>query len=158
MGLRELKVELNKMDKTEIIKLISDLYKKVPMAKNYLDIFTNGNTDHLIKKYQSKIENLVFPISNNGTLKDAEARKLIKTIRKMKIPELTVALELHYVSCALDVIETYGYFNDSYHNAIYRMFYSAINSITENNLESKYDKLIFDLVNKSYECNLAIEY
>jgi len=41
MALNGLKRELTKMEKTEIIKLISELYKKVPEAKNYLDIFRN---------------------------------------------------------------------------------------------------------------------
>ena len=33
MALRELKKELNQMEKTEIIKLISEMYKKIPDAK-----------------------------------------------------------------------------------------------------------------------------
>jgi len=158
MGLRELKTELNKMEKTEIIKMVSELYKKVPMAKNYLDVFTNGEVDDLIKKYQREIEKLVYPLSINATFKDAEARKLIKTIRKMQIAELTVALELHYVDCCLGVIEDLGYFDEPYYAAIDRMFYSATKSITENSLEAKYDKLIADLVSRSYEFGLDFEY
>ena len=158
MGLRELKIELNKMEKTEIIKMVSELYKKVPMAKNYLDIFTNGEVDGLIKKYQREIEVLVYPLSHNATFKDAEARKLIKTIRKMKIAELTVALELHYVDCCLGVIEDFGYWDESYYAAVDRMFYSATKGITENSLEAKYDKLIADLVSRSYEFGLDFEY
>jgi len=158
MGLRELKTELNKMEKTEIIKMVSELYKKVPMAKNYLDVFTNGEVDDLIKKYQREIEILVYPLSHNATFKDAEARKLINTIRKMKIAELTIALELHYVDCALGVIEDLGYWDEHYYSAVDRMFYSATKGITESRLEAKYDKLIADLVSRSHEFGLDFEY
>ena len=128
------------------------------MAKIYLDIFTNGEVDDLIEKYQREIEILVYPLSHNATSKDAEARKLIKTIRKMKIAELTVALELHYVDCCLGVIEDLGYWDKPYYVAVDRMFYSATKGVTENNLEVKYDKLIADLVSRSYEFGLDVEY
>ena len=158
MGLRELHKELKKMEKSEIIKMVSELYKRVPMAKNYLDVFTNGEVDDLIKKYQKEIEALVCPLSHNATFKDAEARKLIKTIRKMKIVELTVALELHYVNCCLGVIEDFGYWDEPSYAAVDRMFYSATKGVLENNLETQYDKLIGDLVNRSSKYGLDFEY
>ena len=38
MALRELKKELNQMDKTEIIKLILEMYKKIPNANGYFGV------------------------------------------------------------------------------------------------------------------------
>ena len=58
MALRELKKELNQMEKTEIIKLISEMYKKIPDAKNYLDIFTTGDIKKLAEKYKNKLKNI----------------------------------------------------------------------------------------------------
>ena len=158
MGLRELQKALNKTEKDEIIKMVSELYKKVPMAKNYLDIYTNGDVSDLIEKYKKEIERYVYPSSYSATFKEMEARKLIRSIRKMKIPELTIALELHYVGCCLTVIEDFGYYDEPYYNAIDRMFYSATKSIHENGLKTKFKKTIDDLVSRSYDFGLDFEY
>ena len=76
----------------------------------------------------------------------------------MKIAELTVALELHYVTCCLGVIEDLGYWDEPYYAAVDRTFYNATKGITENSLEDKYGKLIADLVSRSYEFGLDFEY
>ena len=56
MAFREVKKELNGMDKTEIVKLISEMYKKIPAAKTYLDIFATGEIKQLVEKYKKDIE------------------------------------------------------------------------------------------------------
>ena len=135
MGLKELHKELKQMEKTEIIKMISELYKSVPMAKEYLDVFATGNIKQLIEKYKFEIENYVYPNGKEMLLREKEARKLIRTIRKMKVPELTIALELHYVYCCIDIIEDFGYWDEPYYNATANMFYSATKGIKENGFE-----------------------
>ena len=107
MALNGLKKELNKMEKTEIIKLISELYKKVPGAKNYLDIYITGETKELAEKYKKQIEKYIYPNGRNMNLREIEARKIIRTVRKMKITELNIELELHYVSCCMEIIEDF---------------------------------------------------
>ncbi len=158
MGLRELHKELKQLEKSEIIKVVSELYKSVPMAKEYLDIFITGNSKQLLKKYKSEIEAYVYPHGREMVLREKEARKLIRTIRKMKIPELTVALELHYVYCCFDIIEDFGYWDEPYYIAMAKMFYSATNGVTKNGLEEEFEELISNLVNKSYEYGLDFEY
>jgi hypothetical protein len=158
MGLRDLHKELKQMEKTEIIKMVSELYKSVPMAKEYLDIFTTGNIKQLIDKYKFEIEDYVYPHGREMVLREKEARKLIRTIRKMKIPELTVTLELHYVYCCLDIIDDFGYWDEPYYTAVANMFYSATKGIKENGFERKFKKLINNLVSKSYEFGLDFEY
>ncbi|MCF6280578.1 MAG: DUF6155 family protein [Flavobacteriaceae bacterium] len=158
MSLRELHKELKQMEKTEIIKMVSELYKSVPMAKEYLDVFSTGNIKQLIEKYKFEIEDYVYPHGREMLLREKEARKLISTIRKMKVPELTVALELHYVYCCLDIIEDFEYWDEPYYNAVAKMFYSATKGVIENGLERKFEKLIDNLVSKSYEFGLDFEY
>lgn len=48
------------MDKTEIIKLILEMYKKIPDAKNYLDIFTTSDILKLSEKYKKEIERYIY--------------------------------------------------------------------------------------------------
>ena len=52
MGLREVKQELCHMDKPEMIKLISDMYSKIPAAKEFLDIFSGEKIETLAEKYK----------------------------------------------------------------------------------------------------------
>jgi len=142
MGLREVKKELTNLDKSEIIKLISEMYKKIPSVKSYLDVFVTGEIENLVIKHKKEIERYVYPRGTNMVLRDSEARKLIRNIRKMKIVELNIELELHYVICCLEVINDFGYWDENYYIAIEKMYYSAVNGIRELGIEEKFEELL----------------
>ena len=158
MALRELKKELNQMDKTEIIKLILEMYKKIPNAKNYLDIFTTGDIQKLTEKYKKEVERYIYPNGRNMDLRETEARKIIRTVRKMNITELNVELELHYVSCCLEIIEDFGYWDEKYYMAMGKMFDNAINGINKMGIEEKYLERIKTLSNKASEFGIELDY
>ena len=158
MALNELKRELNKMEKTEIIKLISELYKKVPEAKNYLDIFSTRETKELAEKYKKEIEKYIYPNGRNMDLRETEARKIIRTVRKMKITELNVELELHYVSCCLEIIEDFGYWDENYYIALEKMFDNAINGIVELGMQDKYNEKVILLSSKASNYGIELIY
>ncbi len=145
MGLREVKKELTNMDKPEIIKLISEMYKKIPPVKSYLDVFATGDIRQLVIKHKKEIERYVYPSGTNMVLRDSEARKLIRTIRKMKITELNIELELHYINCCLEIIRDFGYWDENYYIAIERMYYAAVDGIREMGIEEKYEEQL-DLI------------
>ena len=158
MALRELKKELSQMDKTEIIKLILEMYKKIPDAKNYLDIFTTGDIVKLTEKYKKEIEKYIYPNGRNMDLRETEARKIIRTVRKMNITELNIELELHYVSCCLEIIEDFGYWNENYYISMGRMFDNAIIGIDKMGIEEKYLERIKTLSHKASEFGIELEY
>jgi len=158
MGLREVNQELKKMDKTEILKLISEMYKKMPTVKEYLDVFATGDIKQLIEKYKLEIEKYVFPHGREMVLRESEARKLIRTIRKMKIVELNVELELHYVNCCLEIIEDFGYWDENYYINVEKMYYSALNGITEIGKEKKYEKQLNSISERASEYGLELQY
>ncbi|WP_238987286.1 DUF6155 family protein [Confluentibacter flavum] len=158
MALRELKKELNQMTKTEIIKLILEMYKKIPDAKNYLNIFTTGDIEQLTEKYKKEIEKYIYPNGRNLDLRETEARKIIRTVSKMNITELNVELELHYVSCCLEIIEDFGYWDENYYIALEKMFDNAINGISELGMEDKYNEKIMFLSSKASEYGIELEY
>jgi hypothetical protein len=47
MGLREVKSELNKLDKEDLIKHISELHKKYKPIKEYFDFYINPNENRV---------------------------------------------------------------------------------------------------------------
>ena len=156
MGLREVKKELTNMDKSEIIKLISEMYKKIPSVKSYLDVFATGEIENLVIKYKKEIERYVYPSGKNMVLRESEARKLIRTIRKMKIVELNIELELHYVICSLEVINDFGYWDENYYIAIEKMFYSAVYGIRELGIEEKFEKLLTTISGDASEFGIEL--
>jgi hypothetical protein len=158
MSFREVKKELNGLDKTEIIKLISEMYKKIPGAKTYLDIFATGEIKGLVEKYKKEIERYVYPSGRNMQLRETEARKIIRTVQKMKITELNVELELHYVDCCLEVIEDFGYWDDGYYIALEKMFYNATSGISELGMEEKYEERIIAIMHRAGEFGIELSY
>ncbi len=50
MGLREVKSELNKLDKATLIKHISELYKKYKPVKEYFDFYINPDEKSMINR------------------------------------------------------------------------------------------------------------
>ena len=158
MALNGLKRELTKMEKTEIIKLISELYKKVPEAKNYLDIFATGDIKELTEKYKKQIQKYIYPNGRNMDLRETEARKIIRTVRKMKITELNVKLELHYVSCCLEIIEDFGYWDENYYIELEKMFDNAISGISKLGMQDKYNDKLIVLSSKASEYGIELDY
>ena len=107
-----------------------------------------------LKSYQ----NYVYPYGRDMVLREKEARKLIRTVRKMKITELNVELELHYVNCCLDIIEEFGYFEENYYIAIEKMFANAINGISELGIQDKYNNMVILLSARASEYGIELEY
>ena len=91
-------------------------------------------------------------------LRETEARKIIRTVRKMKIKELNIELELHYVSCCIEVIEDFGYWDANYYMALEKMFYNALNGITELVVEDKYATKLRTISNIASEYGIELDY
>lgn len=113
MSLTQLKKQLKSMSKEEIIGLISNIYKKVPKAKDFFDVFATSDVNGLMEKYQKEIERLVYPKGNNFNTKEVEARKLIRNVRKMKTNELSIAIELLYVNCCIKIVENFDFWDEN---------------------------------------------
>jgi len=158
MGLRDVKKELNKMDKSEIIKLISEMYTKLPPAKEFLDVFSGEKIETLVNKYKKEIERYVYPSGRAMVLRESEARKIIRTVRKMKIIELNVELELYYVECCLNIIQDFGYSDENYYIAIEKMFYSSIAGMSKTGEEEKYQQRIQKILSIGYEYGIDFDY
>lgn len=91
-------------------------------------------------------------------LREAEARKIIRSVRKMKITELNVELELHYVHCCLEIIEDFGYWDENYYIALEKMFENAISGISELGMQNKYNEKIILLSSKASEFGIELNF
>jgi len=55
MGLREVKSELDKLEKEVLINHISELYKKFKPVKEYFDFYENPIEISILEKYKDKV-------------------------------------------------------------------------------------------------------
>jgi len=76
----------------------------------------------------------------------------------MKITELNVELELHYVSCCLEIIEDFGYWDENYYIALEKMFDNAIKGISELGMQDKYNDKVILLSSKASEYGIELDY
>ncbi len=61
MGFLEIKKELNKLEKSQLIDLISDLYKKNISLKEYFGFYLKPDEKKLLEEYKSKVRQGFFP-------------------------------------------------------------------------------------------------
>ena len=76
----------------------------------------------------------------------------------MNITELNIELELHYVSCCLEIVEDYGYCNDNNYMSMERMSDNAESGINKTGFEEKYLDRIKTLPHKAREFGIELYY
>lgn len=158
LGLREVKASLNELEKPELIKLISELYKTIPEAKSYFDIYATSDYSKTYKDYVKKIERLMTPYPSSGRLGDKGARDLVRKVRKLKVPQLTIDVELFYVECAIELIASYGMSDAYFYDSTANIFYSAVNAIADLPERNKYKVRVERIFNEASEHYLEFEY
>jgi len=90
MGLREVKSELNKQDKTTLIKHISELYKKFKPVKEYFDYYVNPNEEKILEEYKEKVREGFYP-KRGFSLKLSISRKAINDFKKLGTSKESIA-------------------------------------------------------------------
>lgn len=158
MSFTKVKQQLKTQDKDQLIKLLAELYNSVPSAKEYLDVYASGDINSLIEKYQDEIDKYMYPKGVRMTTNEKEARKLIRTLQKMKIPELTIELKLHYVDCGITMIEDFGYMGESYDTALENQFYQAFDVMEKEGMVSRYHDIIDQLTERGRPYGLLEEW
>ena len=61
MGISEIKKELSKLEKAQLIDLISDLYKKDISVKEYFKFYLKPDEKNLLEEYKDKVREGFFP-------------------------------------------------------------------------------------------------
>ncbi len=67
-------------------------------------------------------------------------------------------MELHYVSCCIDVIVDFGYCDEDYYISIENMFAAAVKGIQSLGLLAKYRKELVHLSRLGQEYGMELEY
>ena len=82
MGLADVKNELNRFDKKQMIELLTDLCKKNVSVKECLDFFVSPNEVKLLTKYKTKVLEAFYP-KRGDEIKLRDGRNAITESKSM---------------------------------------------------------------------------
>jgi hypothetical protein len=134
MSKRDLKQELATFDKKKLIGLISDLYDKNKLVKEYLDYYLKPDENERLKVYKAKIREAFFP-KRGVRYNLVSGRKTISDFRKLSpSAESLIDLMLYYVECGAEFTNNYGDINESYYVSLAKVFRDSLDLIYKNSL------------------------
>ncbi|MDP4664026.1 MAG: DUF6155 family protein [Salibacteraceae bacterium] len=134
MGLREVKKDLENLEKQELIYHISELYKKYKDVKEYFDFFANPNEKEILEKFKERVHEGFYP--NRGwRLKLYRSRKAINEFKKLGIsPEADGELLLYFTEVAVTYAKEKKVATEAYYTRLENSFEKALEHMDKNAL------------------------
>ena len=116
MGLTDIKKELKKLDKDQLIDLVSDLYKKNKSVKEFFDFYVDPNERELFEKYRDKVFEAFYPKRGyNYKLKDG--KQAISDFKKLSpSADLIADLMLFYVETGVKFTKDFGDIDEGFYS------------------------------------------
>jgi hypothetical protein len=146
MSISDIKKELNKLDKKELIELILDLYKKNNSVKEYFDFILNPNEKELLEKHKQKIFEAFYP-KRGDALKLKDGKKAISDFKNLESSKLLIAdLMLFYVECGVKYTNDFGDIDEAYYSSLEKMYLQALTLIDKDGLLDKFKARSFKIV------------
>jgi|SRR5690554_1915540 len=146
MGLREVKSELNKVNKEDLLKHISELYKKYKPVKEYFDFYINPDEKQILEQYKEKVTEGFFP-KRGYQLKLSISRKAINDFKKLGTSAESLAdLLLHFVENGVQFTNEYGDIDENFYTSIENTYSNALELIDKNGLLDKFESRAYKIV------------
>ncbi|MDZ7847206.1 MAG: DUF6155 family protein [Owenweeksia sp.] len=131
MSLRELKMELQKQSKADLIKHIAELYKKYKPLKEYFSFYMHPDEKALLEEYKQKVYEGFYP-KRGEDIKLAVARKAINAFKKLGASEeKQVELELYFVQCGVDILNDYGDMWEAFYTSMENTYDRALSKAAQ---------------------------
>ena len=126
MGLREVKKELKKLDKKQLVDLIGDFYKKNKAAREFFNFYVNPDENELLEKYRDKVFEAFYPRSGfNYSLK--KGKQAINDFKKLGISSHLLAdLILFYVETGVDFTNDFGDIDEPFYTSMAKTYDAAL--------------------------------
>jgi len=126
MGMDELKVELDGLDKRHLIGLILEIYRKNKNIQRFLDYYFKPEELKLFEEYKNRVKEGFFP-RRGYDLKLSLARKAINDFKKYEpSKELLADLILYYVEGGVEFTNNYGDISEAFYTSVSETQRSAI--------------------------------
>src|SRR5690554_376182 len=138
MGLTDLKKELKKLDKKNLIDLVADLYKKNKSVKEFMDFYINPDEKALLDKYRDKVFEAFYPRRGyNYKLKDG--KQAISDFKKLEpSADLLADLILFYVETGVQFTNDFGDIDGAFYSSLEKTYVAALTLMRKENLLDKF--------------------
>lgn len=156
-----LKKQLATMDKEELIQLIAQIYKTSADGHLTVDEIFLGEKiwEPALVEYQEKLTKIFYQKSFTPRLKlpdMKQANQLLKEFQKVcHVPELVMALQVHYLEVATQYTFDLGDIPLAYYNRLYTIFKDAVTLMAKDE-SGKLEKLFFSRLKKLYQRSQGI--
>ena len=132
------------MDKSEIIKMVFELYSARKEAKEYLDFYAEPNEDQKLEEYKHIIREEFYPSRNREPkTRFSVCRKALSDFKKLKPSEDSVAeLMVFYMENACQFTYDYGDMWEQLYDSVESNFDKTLRHIVLYDLWDKYDSRI----------------
>jgi len=129
-----IKTELGKLEKSALIEIISDLYKKNKSVQEYLNFYIKPDEDGLFEKYRAKVYEALYPKRGFGyNLK--QGKQSITDFKKLGPSAESLAdLMLFYVETGVKFTDEYGDMNEAFYNSMESTYANALKIIYKERL------------------------
>lgn len=146
MSLTKIKKELNKFDKSKLIELIIDLYKKSKPVKEYFEFFINPDERALFEKYREKVFEGFFP-KRGYELKLKDSKQAISNFKNIgPSPDLLGDLMLFYVECGVKFTNDFGDIDEGFYSSIEKMYLQTLKFMQKEKILDKFQKRALEVV------------
>ncbi|BCS96658.1 hypothetical protein DSLASN_22900 [Desulfoluna limicola] len=151
MKVTELKNNLKTLSKEELIKEISELFKKSTFVKeHYINKFYSKSSLEILNKYKRIIKNEFLPTNGFGKARLSVAKKAISDFSKVSNnTEFIAELMIYYVEVSVEYTNTYGDITESFYNSMEGMYDKALNLIMSEDHIDKFQKRCFKILEDS---------
>jgi len=132
------------MDKSEIIKMVLELYSARKEAKEYLDFYAEPNEGQKLEEYKHIIREEFYPSRNREPkTRFSVCRKALSDFKKLKPSEDSIAeLMVFYMENACQFTYDYGDMWEQFYDSVESNFDKTLRHIVLYDLWDKYDSRI----------------
>ena len=139
MKITDLKKQLNRMEKIELINLIGKLYRASQQVQSIIDVELYGESveGQLITDCKKKIHAAFF----GSRLSLKNARTVISDYKKISRNKENIAeLMLYYVECGVEFTNMYGDINEAFYSSIASMFSDFVSALNKLDSDTYYER------------------
>jgi hypothetical protein len=146
MERKDIKAELNKQSKEELVNLIDDLYNKYKPVKDYFVFQKYLEKGKLLDEYKTKIKEGFHP-PKNWAVKISRPLLAIKEFKSHEpLIEPLIDLLLYFVECGIEFSNEYGNMVENLFDSIEEIYTEALELLENNNLLEKFRKRCNEIV------------
>ncbi|NQV52561.1 MAG: hypothetical protein HQ500_05225 [Flavobacteriales bacterium] len=161
MGLRDVRKELESLEKQAIIHHLLEVYKRFPKVKEYFDFFVNPDEQALLEEYKRRVHEGFYP-ARGKRLKLYRSRKAVNDFKKLAIsPEAVGALLLYFTQVAVMCGRERHVKTEAFYTRIETSFRAALEYLEKNNLLLPFSMDVEDLIGRCepfpWNCHVHME-